>query len=221
MTSAIRPDRPVVRLRAARLGANPAAFARDGYLHRPAAFAAEEVLRLRQAMAPLQARGAGLAASTGRFRRGIFGQAAPVTQHTAEPHQGSGVGMAPACDPRLLDVAAAILGPDIRRHAAMAMMKPARSGTPVPGRQDIVLCPGGRAAVVAGPVGAGGVAFRPSRTRRRSERKAADRSRGTVSFERKSPAAQLRCGAVSPGRMRPAGLTGRGRSPAGQPLSAR
>jgi hypothetical protein len=219
MKRAIRPDRPVVRLRAARLGANPAAFARDGYLHRPAAFAAEEVLRLRQAMAPLQARGAGLAASTGRFRCGIFGQAAPVTQQTAEPHEGGGGGMAPARDPRRLDMAAAILGPDIRRYAAKAMMKPARSGTPVPGRRDLAPFPRARAAVMAGPVGAGGAAVWPSRTRRRSERQATGGPRRTLASACKSPAAQLRRGAFFPGGMRPAGPMGGG--PARRRPSAR
>src|SRR4051794_1315635 len=110
---------------------NAAFFRENGYLVLEDVFSQDEVASLRQSVADLEGKAAGLQESNDRFKLSLFGTGSMgAVQQIAEPHELGGEWMALARDSRILDNVEAFLGPNILLYYSMMMMKPARSGAP-------------------------------------------------------------------------------------------
>jgi phytanoyl-CoA hydroxylase len=126
-------------------------FERDGYLAVENVLSDDEVQTLRACADRLQAHAAGLTDSTDRFMLKAFGDGGGgrILQQVAEPHELGAEWMALARDPRVLDVVAALLGPNIMLYYSMFMMKPPRQGFAAPWHQDFAFFVHNRARLLA------------------------------------------------------------------------
>ncbi len=126
-------------------------FERDGYLAVDNVLTDEEVQVLRSSADRLQAYAAGLTASTDRFVLKAFGDdgGGRLLQQVAEPHELGTEWMSLARDQRILDVVAALLGPNIMLYYSMFMMKPPRQGFAAPWHQDFAFFVHNRAGLLA------------------------------------------------------------------------
>jgi phytanoyl-CoA hydroxylase len=124
----------------------------NGYLVVENMFSPSEVESLRESAGRLSARADGLTESTDRFILHTFGangEARPVVQQIAEPHELGGEWMALARDTRILDTVELLIGPNIQLYYSMMMMKPPRQGSRAPWHQDFAFFVHDRARLVA------------------------------------------------------------------------
>jgi phytanoyl-CoA hydroxylase len=120
-----------------------------GYLVVEALLSADELARLRDSVAALEAKAAGLSESTDRFRLKAFESGGRMVQQISEPHQLGGAWLDTATHRRLLDSVEDLLGPNIQLYYSMLMMKPPREGFSAPWHQDMAFFPHDRTDLLA------------------------------------------------------------------------
>ena len=115
-------------------------FARDGFYLARAVFSAEEIggleIEFDRIVAQLQDSGENINARWGGHEMDRLGASGTAVVHTHNVQHYSAAWLRALQQPRFLDIAETILGPDIVLHHTKLFQKPAERGSPFPMHQD-------------------------------------------------------------------------------------
>lgn len=124
-------------------------FREEGYLVVEGVFSTDEVASFQRACDAILAQAQGLTSSTDRLKMKVFEDSTKLVQQVGDPHEMSGVWLDLVKDARLLDMAEALLGPNLLVYYSQLMMKAPRQGFTAPWHQDFAFFPHSRAEILA------------------------------------------------------------------------
>ena len=131
-------------------------FAEHGYWHARGVFDADRIGALEhdfdRIAAQLVASGEGVDATWDGSETGKIARAGDTILHTHNVQKYSRAWLDAWLDPAFLDVAGAILGPDVVLHHSKLFQKPAEKGSPFPMHQDWPYFPTANDSMIAGVV---------------------------------------------------------------------
>ena len=129
-------------------------FAKDGYFHAKGLFSAAEVAALEEdfdrIVAQLSASGEAIDATWDGGQAANIARAGDTILHTHNVQKYSRRWLDALMSPAFLDVAEAILGPDIILHHSKLFQKPSEAGSPFPMHQDWPYFPTVHDTMIAG-----------------------------------------------------------------------